>query len=248
MRFLKRVKSNSNPILYKGYMKKIELEEKKQKLNRKLEQEQKSNEKLEQKRIERNKKNRKGNKKLVGTKIKLEINGIYSIAVCSLENQVGCTYFAITIAKYFNSFGKRTCVISNEEACNYNKLNIDFDIDIITKKQFEKSMKYDVVIYDIGYSDLDKYEIFSSQVKIMIGKYSEKYLMKLHNFIKETGENDKKWKYIYNMVAMKDKKSIDDLMEDYEYYCLPLYLLNDHNVDVDKILSKLFMKKGRRKL
>ena len=64
----------------------------------------------------------------------------------------------------------------------------------------------------------------------------DKYLQQLAEFIER--EKAEKWKFIFNHVPENRRKLVDDKMEDYEHWCMPV---ND-GMTFDKSTVAVFTK------
>lgn len=168
------------------------------------------------------------------------------IAVCSLDQRIGCSHTAISISNYIDQHSL------NDEVCMINNREKDLEADLtefIDYKQFKEQEiqdiygKYDFLVMDFGnlnlLSEKELMEIKRSNEKIMICRADREYLKQLVAFIQEE-DNINQWIFFFHFVPEENKKEVYALMEEYRCYILPIYDRTKENKEVNKIYKKLF--------
>lgn len=154
-------------------------------------------------------------------KKKITIDATLVITVCSLEAGIGCSHVAKSLAYFIHSKLKESvCIVDIKGLNNAPGFN---GIEIFKReKLYNLYDQYKYIILDVGkYDAKDEREIKLSQIKIMCAIYDDNYLKNLASFI-ENIDCTKKWKYIFNHVPANKKQKVDELMEDFEYWCMPV--------------------------
>ena len=167
---------------------------------------------------------------------KLSLNITLSVAICSLDNGVGCSHIAKSLAYYIkNVLKKKVCIVDFKGTLVGMK-----GIEVFSKENiYQLYDKFDFIILDIGkYKSSLENEIKRAPLKLMSAFYDEDYICTLAEFIKNE-ENPQKWKYIFNHVPENKKKKVEALMEDYEYWCMPTFDAESPDKEVETIFYRL---------
>jgi hypothetical protein len=159
-----------------------------------------------------------------------------TISICSLAEGVGCTHLTEAMANYIKHIKKwKICIVE------YAKSNICINgIERYALEDFYNIYnEYEVIIIDVGVVAAGKKnEISISPIKIMCCRLDIEYQKALAAFIEN--ETNTKWKYFFKDVPEKKEKEVADLMEDFEYWCVPVFDATDKSFD--KGISEIFEK------
>lgn len=146
------------------------------------------------------------------------------IAVCNLEGKSGCTHLTGAIRKYYSDQGFTSCVMTSHS-----------DLSKPTRDQ--------VIILDFGKEWEHNQEMLTrADWKIMICLYQESQV-ELAKFVR--GHPD--WIYAFNLVPKNRRRAIEDLMEDYKYYLLPLFDVQELEESMLKILRQMLPRLEKKK-
>lgn len=211
-----KIKNKKKALLYEKYKQQLLLEETNNQLDLKDEKVIIAKEEVRksEKRTEE-----KGRSKKIKNKISIDASLV--ISVCSLENGVGSSHISKSLAYFIkNNLKKSVCIVDIKDENKAEEVN---GIEIYKKENLYNLFdQYKYIILDVGkYEVSDKREIKLSQIKIMCSILDENYLKNLADFIKDEDYADK-WKYIFNHVPKNQQKKVAELMEDYEYWCMPV--------------------------
>lgn len=226
-------RTNEESKLYKKFVeenqKKVVLD-KSEDIEREELKEKKKREEKEAKQEARNRRVEEKQRKRDEKRFKFSMLERITIAVCTLTNKnVGCTYLCNALALCFMNKGKNVCIINLRT--NENEQSV-CDEYRSKEEMVTSGEEYQVIIYNIGNLEENenaKIEAKLAMKKIMMCLYNESFIRKLSSKVEDEGFDD--WKYIFNFVPESKYKEIDDLMEDYQYSCLPLYAYTKKEID-----------------
>lgn len=157
------------------------------------------------------------------------------IAVSTLKNAIGCSHIAKTLSYYIKTeLNKSVCIVDFSDIVKTYDIN---GVPVFKKEMLSDLYdKYKYIILDSGkFSLANKKVINQAHVKIMCCVLEDSYLRELADFV-EAEDVLKKWKYIFNHVPEKKVKKVDALMEDYQYWCMPV---ND-GISFEKEMKEAF--------
>lgn len=165
----------------------------------------------------------------------------YTIAVGSLEEKCGCTYIVQALAKYIqNSLNATVCIVSNIR-CDSDDIPYSNMVDILNMYD-----KYKYIIYDLGNlkecTEEEKAEFKRANKKLLMAKLEDNYLRQLADMIREDKKSVKKWTFLFNYVSPDMYKRVNNLMEDYEHYCLKIFNKDNPDKDTCKIFKSILKK------
>lgn len=172
-----------------------------------------------------------------------------TIAIASLNNKCGCSYVTQAIAKYIKTkINSSVCIVDLQEKNNENTSNNIFTFKSVDICNLYDKYKY--IILDVGnlntISDEEKNEFRRSNIKIIVSKLEEDCLRQIAELIREDKKSVKKWAFLFNYVAISLQRKVDELMENYEYYCLPLFDNDKLDDSTSKIFSSILKNKKRK--
>lgn len=163
------------------------------------------------------------------------------ISLVSLVEGGGCSHLSEVILRYIK-------IKTNENICIISNSNFDEDINrySYSNQNYDLYSEYKYIIYDFGNMDkLDSQqlnELWRSEIKIMVSSINDNFIDKLEEFIEKEEKSHKgvKWKFLFNLVPENKIEKVDELMEDYEYYCLPSLDKKDIDKNTMKIFDRIF--------
>ena len=114
------------------------------------------------------------------------------------------------------------------------------DSMIINSKSKEEQILDGTRIYDLGeYHSLNEWQknaFIRADIRLVLTTYDIEQIPELMEFVKEYEDN---CIYLFNFVPEEVQKEIDDMMEDYEVYCTPLFLPENLNKKIKKIFKEI---------
>lgn len=224
-------KRKRKKVLYTGF-----LEEKKIEVAA-AENERKSENKKESKKEEKVKKERPDKKVNL---IDLDITIL--VAVSSLRNKIGSSHIVKSLAYYIDTeLQQPVCIVDYGDNVITTEIN---GIPVFKKERLHELYdKYKYIIIDAGIlNKADRTVISQSQIKIMCSVLDDEYIKVLSSFVNNE-DNAEKWKYIFNHVPEKKSRKVDDLMEDYEYFCMPVNDGKNFEKEMNEVFKKIALGK-----
>lgn len=205
---------NRKPILYRAYKKSESLPDKKEKIE-------KSKMKKERQ--------KKDSKKIVIAESKVtNSQKTILISIGNLYGRICSTYLAKATNNYIKKFLHKSVIVVDIKKVNYIEYLEFYD-------------RYDFIILDVGdYSILSekwRAELKRTDFKFIISLFEEEYFYDLAKLMQT--EEAKKYKFIFNLVPKNKIKTLEDLMEGYEYYCLPVFDNAKLDDDIQSIYKKI---------
>lgn len=160
------------------------------------------------------------------------VSNTITIAVASLDQNCGCTYITHGLANYIKKYIDDSVCVVDIPGKNVipptNHIFIFHSVEI--SKLYEH---FNFIVVDVGNlkkcKESELGEFRRATIKVMVSKYEEDYLEQIADKIREDKNNVMKWKFLFNYVPKNLINKVADLMEDYEFYCLPLF--NKDNPD-----------------
>lgn len=226
-------------ILFKKFKEDRLLEEKKSQLTTLENQVGEKKEKETTKRVSQTVKNAKESDKV--TYLNMGLFTKITVAVTNINSSVtGSQSVVLLLANYFAKMKKKVCIVTSGSIAN----STFRDFEVITREElYDLYDSYQVIIYDFGnYQSLDNEslnELKRCLVKLMITQYQTEILEDMASFIMSQSDI-KRWIFYFIYVPDKQKKDVDALMEDYQYYVLPLFTPSEIEKSLKKIIDDTF--------
>lgn len=146
-------------------------------------------------------------------------NYVKTIAITTLKSGTGSTYLAKGLSWYLNCVG----IIATQE-----------------DEEYMLGLEEKIRVYDLGnYYELDEWqekEFQKADIRLVIVTYNMEEIPNLMGFAQEF---DDTCIYLFNFVPDEAQKDVYDMMEDYQAYCLPLFLWDKLNKKIRKIFKEI---------
>lgn len=172
-----------------------------------------------------------------------------TISIAALESKCGCTLIAQAMGNYIKqNISDSVCIVTMEKS-----MSQDEEINGVSCFKYVDICglydKYKFIIIDIGSlkerTDIEKSEFKRANIKVLVSKLEDNYLRQIAALIREDKDMVKNWTFLFNLIDGKQAKEVGMLMEDYDYYCLPLVNKEDIKKEVKEVFYSILVNRKK---